>query len=170
MREYFGNLQPLVEDVHDLVDVHRAQAVLVAVFHIARAGVDHENASAGVGVFLVDDDDAGRDAGAVKQVGGQSDDAFDVALADQFAADVGLGIAAKQHAVRQNARAFAVALERAHDVQQIGVIALLGGRRAEGLESLVRIVERIDTVAPTLVAERRIGDHVIESLERCRRL
>ncbi len=138
MREYFGHFELPVEDIDDLVDVLRAQAVLGAVLHEAAAGVDHEDALAGVGVLLVDDDDAGGDAGAVEQVGGQADDALDVALADEIAADVGLGVAAKQHAVRQDARALAGALERADDVQQVGVVALLGGRRAEGLEALDR--------------------------------
>ena len=78
-----------------------------------------------VGILLVDDNNAGGNAGAVKQVGGQADDAFDVALADEVAADVGLGIAAEQDAVRQDAGAFAGALERADDMQQVGVVALL---------------------------------------------
>ena len=120
------------------MDVLGAQAVLGAVLHEAAAGVDHEDALAGVGVLLVDDDDAGGDAGAVEEVRGQADDALDVALADERAADVGLGIAPEQHAVRQDARALAGALERADDVQQVGVVALLGGRRAEGLEALDR--------------------------------
>ena len=162
----FGDFEPPVEDIDDPVDVLGAEAVLGAVLHEARAGVDHEDALAGVGVLLVDDDDAGGDAGAVKEVGGQADDALDVALADQGAADVGLGVAAEQHAVRQDARAFAGALERADDVQQVGVVALLGGRRAEGLEAVVGIVERIEAGAPALVAERRIGDDVVEGLER----
>ena len=68
--------------------------------------------------------------------------------------------------MRQNARALAGALERADDVQQIGVVALLAGRRAEGLEAVVGIVERIEAGAPALVRERRIGDDVIEGLER----
>ena len=148
------------------MDVLGAQAVLGAVLHEALAGVDHEDALAGVGVFLVDDDDAGGDAGAVKEVGGQADDALDVALADEVAADVGLGVAAEQHAVRKDARAFAGALERADDVQQVGVVALLGGRHAEGLEALVGVVERIEAGAPALVAEGRIGDDVVEGLER----
>ena len=137
MREYLGDFELPVEDVDDLVDVLRAQAVLGAVLHEAAAGVDHEDALAGLGVLLVDDDDAGGDAGAVEQVGRQADDALDVALADQVAADVRLGVAAEQHAVRQDAGALAGALERADDVQQVGVVALLGGRRAEGLEALV---------------------------------
>ena len=50
-------------------------------------------------------------------------------------------------------------------MQQVGVVALLGGRRAEGLEALVGVVQRIDAVAPPLVGEGRIGDDVIEGLE-----
>ena len=90
-----------------------------------------------MGVLLIDDDDAGGDAGAVEQVRGQADDALDVALADKVAADVCLGIAPEQDAVRQDACAFAGALERADDMQQIGVVALLGWRRAERLEAFV---------------------------------
>ena len=71
----------LVEDVDDLVDVLAAQAVLVAVLDEALGGVDHEHAGAPGGVLLVEDDDAGRDAGAVEEVGRQADDAFDVSRA-----------------------------------------------------------------------------------------
>ena len=76
--------------------------------------------------------------------------ALDVALAHQGAADVGLGIAPEQDAVRQDARAFAGALERADDVQKIGVVALLGGRRAERLETLVAIFQRVQAGAPMM--------------------
>ena len=148
------------------MNVLGTQAVLGAVLHEAGAGVDHEDALAGVGVLLVDDDDAGGDAGAVKEVGGQADDALDVSLADERAADVGLGVAAEQHAVRQDARALAGALERADDVQQIGVVALLGRRHAEMLEAFKFIVGRVNAGAPALVAERRIGDDVVKGLER----
>ena len=86
-------------------------------------------------MFLVNDDDAGGDARAIEQVGGQTDDALDVALADEVAADLRFGIAAEEHAMRQDARAFARALERADDMQQVGVIALLGGRHTERLEN-----------------------------------
>jgi hypothetical protein len=124
-----------VEYVDDFVDVHFPQAVFVAVFHEALAGVDHENALAVLRVFLVDDDDARRDAGAVKQVGGQADDALDQPLADEGCADGGFDIAAEQHAVRQNARAFATAFQRTDDVQQVGVIAVFIRRHAQSIES-----------------------------------
>ena len=81
MREYCGDFELAGEGVHDLVDVLGAQAVLVAVLDEALGGVDHEDALAGRGVFLVQHDDAGGDAGAVEQVGRQADDALDVARA-----------------------------------------------------------------------------------------
>ena len=114
-------------------------------------------------VFLVDQNNARRDAGAIKQVGGQADDAANVALADQVFSDFSFGVAAKQHAVRQNAGTFAFAFQRAHDVQQIGVVALLAGRCAKR-KSLVRVFRRVDTT-PALVAERRIGDDIVEGFE-----
>ena len=60
--------------------------------------------------------------------------------------------------------AFAGALQRADDVQQVGVVALLGGRHAEG-EALEGVVRRVEAGAPGLVGERRIGDDVVEGLE-----
>jgi hypothetical protein len=61
-----------------------------------------------VGVLFVEDDDAGGNAGAVKEIGRESDDAFDVAAANEIAADFGLGVASEQDAVGKNAGAFAV--------------------------------------------------------------
>ena len=148
------------------MDVLGAQAVLGAVLHKSAAGVDHEDAFTRLGVLLVDHDDAGRDARAVEQVGRQADDALDVALAHQGATDVCFRVPTEQHPVRQDAGAFAGALERAHDMQQVGVIALSGRRHAEGFKAVVEIVVRVEPGAPAFVGKRRIGDHVIKGLER----
>ena len=51
-------------------------------------------------------------------------------------------------------------------MQEIGVVALLGRRHAEGVEALEGVVLGIDAVAPAFVAEGRIGDDVIKGLER----
>src|SRR5688572_13682198 len=93
------------------------QTVFRPILHKAAAGVDHKNALPSSGVFFVNYDDAGGNACAIKQICRQADDALDVALANQGAPDVAFGIATKEHAMRQNARAFAVALECADDVQ-----------------------------------------------------
>ena len=116
MRGIFRDVEPFVEDVHDLVDVHAAQPVLGAVLHEATTGVDHEDALARLGILLVDNHDASGDTRAVKEVGGQADDAPDVALADKTAANIRLGVAPEQHAVRQDAGAFAGALEGPDDM------------------------------------------------------
>ena len=86
------------------MDVLLAQAVLVAVLDEALGGIDHEDALAGGGVFLVEHEDAGGDAGAVKEVGRQADDALEVAGADELLADDGLGIAPEEDAVRAECR------------------------------------------------------------------
>ena len=117
-------------------------------------------------MLLVEHDDAGGDAGAVEEIRGQADDALDDAALDEVAADDGLGIAPEQHAVRQDAGAFAGALERAEDVEEVGVVALLGGRDAVVLEALEGVVLGIQAGAPAFVAEGRIGDDVVEGLER----
>src|SRR5450759_105488 len=62
----FWNFEPPVEYVYDLVEVLGAQAVLGAVFHETLAGVDHENALAGVSVLLINDNNTSRNAGAVE--------------------------------------------------------------------------------------------------------
>ena len=122
------------------MNVLGAQAVLGAVLHETRAGVDHEDALAGVSVLLIDDDDAGGDSSAVKEVGGQADDALDVSLAHERAANVRFGVTAEQDAVGQDARAFACALERTDDVQQVCIVALLSRRYAEMLEAFKLIL------------------------------
>ena len=109
------------------MDVLLAQAVFIAILNVTLAGINHEDALAGGGIFLVEYQDAGGDAGAVKEVGGQTDDSFEVAGTNELGADDRLGIAAEQHAVRQDAGALAPALQGPNNVQQIGIVALLGG-------------------------------------------
>src|SRR5205823_5915488 len=101
----------LVEHIDNLVDVLVAQAVLVAIFNKALAGVDHEDTAAAGSVFLIDDNNAGRDAGTVEQVGRQSNDALDVPFADDVPSNITLGIATKENTVRQDHRAFPAAFK-----------------------------------------------------------
>jgi len=50
-----------------------------------------------------------RAEGAVEEVGGEADDAFDVALADEIAADFGFGVASEEDAMGEDAGSFAAA-------------------------------------------------------------
>ena len=118
-----------------------------------------------MGLLLVEHEDAGGNAGAVEEIRRQADDALDVAALHDLLADVGLGPATKEHAMRENDRAFAGALEASEDVQQKGVVAVLHGRNAE-LKSMELVLGRIESVAPGFGRERRIGDDEVEGLER----
>src|SRR4029077_9164711 len=86
------------------------------------------------------EEEAGGNAGAEKEVRRQADDAFQVATSDEVAADDPLRTSSKQHAVREDARGFPNALERAEDVQEVSAITLLAGRDAIVLEALPRVV------------------------------
>src|ERR1039458_4481448 len=78
---------------------------------------------------------------------------------------IGFGVAAEEDAVWEDACALAGASERGNDVEEVGIVALAGGRRAEGFEALVGVVEEVDAVGPAFVAEGRIGDDVVEGFE-----
>src|SRR5262249_56398068 len=106
--------------------------------------------------------EAGGNASAVKKVRRQTDDAFQVAALYEIAADGTLRTTTKQHAVREDARAFAGALERSQNVQEVSVVALLAGRDAIVLKAPPRVVFGIEPGTPAFVAEGRIGDNVIE--------
>ena len=160
-----GQLQLAGEHIDDLVDVALPQPVLGAVLDETLAGIHQEDPLAAAGRALVDHQDAGGDAGAIEEVGRQAYDPLDQTPLDQVLADLGFGVAAEQHAMGKDATASAGALERAHDVQQVGIVALLGRWDAKTLEAPIGILGRIEPGAPALVGERWIGHHVIELLE-----
>ena len=88
------------------MDVLLAEAILRAVLPEAFGSVDHENALADGGVFLVEHDDAGGDARAVEEIGGHADDGLEVTRADELLADDALGIASEEDAMWQNTGGF----------------------------------------------------------------
>src|ERR1039457_2870504 len=78
---------------------------------------------------------------------------------------IGFGVAAEEDAVWEGACALAGASERGNDMEEVGIVALAGGRRAEGFEALIGVVGQVDAVGPALIAEGRIGDDVGEGFE-----
>ena len=90
------------EDVHDLVDILFPQAVFVAVFDIALAGIDDKDGFAAGSILFINHYDAGGDAGAVEEIGRQANDAFDVAAFDDILANLGLGIASEKNSMGQD--------------------------------------------------------------------
>ena len=86
------------------MDVLLTQTVLVAILDEALGGINHEHALARCCLLLIQHQDARRYARAIEQVSGQSDDGLDVTTLDDVTPDSCLGIATKQHAMRQDAR------------------------------------------------------------------
>ena len=150
----------LREGIDDAVNILRAQAVLVAVFDEAFARVDHEHPRAGGRVLLVEHQNAGGNAGAVKQIRGQTDNAFQDARAHELFTNYPFRVATKEHTVRQNARALAGAFERTDNVQQERVVALFG-RRYAPRKTLPRVALRREPNAPRLHGKRWVGHHVV---------
>ena len=149
-----GYLLPLVEHVHDPVDVALPQPVLGAVLPEALAGVDHEDAVAAKRVLLVDHHDARRDPGAVEKVGREPDDSLDPAALGEIAPDGRFTVSAEEHAVRHDDRALAGTPERRDEVQQVGVISVLG-RRLAVVEAAVFVVGRVEAVRPAVRGQTR---------------
>ena len=86
------------------------------------------------GLFLLHDEDAGGDAGAVEQAGRQADDGLDDVVLDEELADQLFLAAAEEHAVRHDRRHVAVGLEAGQhvlDEHQVGLLAGLGAPVAE---------------------------------------
>ena len=84
------------------MDILLPQAVLVAVLYIVPAGIDHKNAGALRSILFIYHQDTGRNSRSIEQVGGQSNNAFDITPVNDLFADVSLGIATEQHTMRQN--------------------------------------------------------------------
>ena len=153
------------ERVHDPVEVLLAEPVLRPVLPEAPARVDHEHALPLGRVLLVDDDDAGRDARPEEQVGREPDDPLDEPALEEVLADVGLGVAAEEDAVREDDGPLPRALERGDDVEEEGVVAVLRRGHAEA-EPAVHVVLGIEPVRPRLRREGRVGHGEVEPLER----
>jgi hypothetical protein len=96
------------KSIYDLVDVLVTETVLRAFFSTAFRRINHENAFARLRVLFIEHEDAGRNVSPVKEVCRQADDALEDTGADEMLAYDSLDIATEEHAMGEDARAFAV--------------------------------------------------------------
>ena len=152
---------PGAEHVHDLVDVFRPQVVLCLPFAVFAVGVDEQGVVARRAACLVQHQDAGRDAGAVEQVGRQPDHRFEHTTFQKQATHLALFATPEQHAVRHHGSQLAVGLEGGQHVlheHQVGLLALLGQPHREAAREL-------DLLLDVILAEGRVGQHAVEAPE-----
>ena len=150
-----------------LLEVLLAEAVLRAVLLEALGGINHEDALAGGGVFLVEHDDAGGDARAEEEIGRQTDDAFDVTTLNEVAAN------RRPRRCRETGRHAEGCMRLCPSVSaneecaggRRSRPACAAGRRKAG-SALILVVLWIEAGAPTLVTEWRVGYDVVEGLDR----
>ena len=146
---FYFNL--FIEYIYNLVNILLTQAVFVTVFYKTFRGVDHKDAFAVVGVFLIQHNNAGRDTGAIKKIRRQPNDAFNVSPVNNIFADLGLVMSAKQHPMWQNHRTLTFTFQRADDVQKKSIITVLFGRDAVIPKTAIYIVCCIHTITPGFV-------------------
>ena len=147
------------EDEVDLLDVLRAEPVLVLALPVLAVRVDEQHLAAQrVGLALVAYQHAGGDAGAVEQAGRQADDRLDHVVLDQQLADEPLLAPAEQHAVGHDGGHVAVGLQARQHVLDEHEVGLLAGLRAPFAEA----VGEAHVGAAVVLRERGVGEHPVE--------
>ena len=149
------------------MDVAFAQTVLGAVLHKIVTRVNHKDAIAFGGVFLVHHDNAGGNAGAVEKVRRESDNALDVAAVDNVLAEGFFGVATEKYAVGQNHRRLARGLERLENVKKPSVVTVLFGRT---IVVAVKATKFLQAVGPVLQRKWWVRNDKVETLQRVGRI
>lgn len=156
------NLLALTVGIDNLADMFGAQFVLRLNLLKLFARVDEQNV---VTCFaaLLDDENAGRDARAIEDVGRQTYDCVDaVALLNKELADFPFGSPAKQHAVQSDTSHRTAVVEVVYHVEDKGVVGFrFRCQNTRFAETVVVVELRRST---PVGRERRIGDNGIELL------
>ena len=168
------DVMPGAVGVYDFVDVFRPQVVLRLAFAVFAVGIDEQHMIALLGAVFVQDQNAGRNAGAVEQVAGQADDGFKVTSVNKILARLALFTAAEQHAVRHHGGHAAMAFEHGQHVlheHQVGFFALFRHPDVEatgignGFFFLGTAAVVLGFGLGVVLAEGRIGEHAVESAQ-----
>ena len=156
-----GDALPFPVGADDALDVLGAELVLIAHLFKALTGVDEDDV-VGILSLLFQHQNAGGDAGAVEDVGREADDGIEViAIFDEVAADVPLGTATEEHAVRKDAGHGGADVQMVDHLLDEGEVGLgLRGQFAIGAEAVVSLMENAGGPDGR---EGRIGDDGLEA-------
>ena len=152
----------LVESSNDFIDIPLTQAVLIAILHEVMAGIDHKDTSTLIRIFLVNDNDASRDTGAIEQIGRQTNDALDIACFDQILTNSSLCIATEQNTVGQNNRSLTGALQRFQNMHQPGIVTVLFRR---SFTIAIKSAVFLNSIRPVFDRERRVSNDIVKSAQ-----
>ena len=145
-----------VEHRHDLFNVCIQQHIVVGFFLKQRTGVDELRG--GVGFVFGQYQNRHGDGGAIKQVGREGNDGFDVVVIHEVLADFLFSTATVKDAGKANNRGASFAGQVAERVQHKGKVGLgFGGKHARWGKAIV-VDERGVVATYPLHRIRRIGD------------
>ena len=104
------------EGLNNFLNILFTKPVLAAILLKATAGINQKNTFSCFCIFLVNDDNASRNACTVKQVRWQTYNALDISFLQDFNTDSFLGIASEQNAVRHNNTCLTLGVQRFQNV------------------------------------------------------
>lgn len=155
-----GNL--LVEGGHNLIDIPLPQTIFAAILHEVMAGIDHKDALALVSIRLVQNNNTGRDSGAVEQICRQADEALDIAFVDDGFSNGGFCIASEQNTMGQDNRSLARALQRLQNMKKPRKVTILfRGPVTIAVKSAVIL----QPVSPVFQGERWVRHGKVKALQ-----
>ena len=155
-----GFLQLVGKHVVNFLDVLGAQHILLFTLGVVLIGVDNEHLVLQVvGLALVEHHHAGRNAGAVKQLRRQADDAFQHVGPQHSLPDFLFLTAPEQHSVRHHHHHLAAALAAGQHVLHKHKVGLLARFGREAIGEPLRPLHGGPVV---VLRKRRVGNHPIE--------
>ena len=98
----------VVECRDDLIDVLLTQPVLISIFYITTARINHKDALTVRCAFFINHEYAGSYAGAVKQVCRKADNALNPVFLYNCFSNSRFGISTEQNTMRENNRSLAI--------------------------------------------------------------
>ena len=152
-------LNLLVESGDNTVNILFTQSILVSVFYITMAGVNHKDALPVCRAFLINNKNTCRNTCAVKQVCRKADNTFYPAFVYNFRSDSFLSISSKQYAMRQNDCGLAIRFQSFQDMHQPSIVTILFRR---SVSVAVKTAKFLTTICPVFHRERRICNDVIK--------
>ena len=152
-----------LEGVDDFFEVLGLQIVLRAARAELGVGVDEEDLSPPLGGLRApgsQDQNAGRNSSSIKEIGRQPDDRLQQVVLDKTLADLPLGPAAKQHAVRHNRADHAPLAQHGDHVLHEHEVGLLAGL---GTPAVGEALGEGHAFGAVVLRERRVREHPVKT-------
>lgn len=150
---------------HNPLDILLTQAILWTFLFESSTGVNEENAFTRIRVFLVDEHQAGGNAGAIEQVRRKADDTLDVFRAQHGKPDGLFSVAAEQDSMRHDDASLTRGIQGFQHMQEPGIITILFRRNTKAIKTLEWICRGFQSVTPVLIGKRRIHNHKVEAAQ-----